>query len=58
MLGLRKEHDLAAGTDRVHGGADEGIAADGEDYGVGAAAFGFGKDALDHVFRAGMDWIA
>jgi hypothetical protein len=50
VLGLGEEHHFAAGAHGVHGGADEGVAADGENDDVGAAAIGGCAGALDHVF--------
>src|SRR5208337_4526125 len=48
---------FAAGTGCVHGSADERVAPDGQDDGVGAAVIGLGKDSFDYVFLAGVNGI-
>ena len=57
MLGGGEEEDAAAGARGVHGGADEGVAADGEDDGVGSAAFALAVRGGDYVFFAGVDGV-
>ena len=54
MLGLSEQHDLAPGAGGGHRGADQGVAADGEDDGVRAAAVSFGARARDDVLGLGV----
>ena len=55
MLGLGKEHHLAAGTGRSHCGLDERRAANSQDHGVRAAAFRGSENSPVEVFRTGMN---
>ena len=57
VLGLRKQHDLAAAACRVHGGFDKGVSADSEDDGIRAPAICLRQDAFDDIFAAGMNGI-
>jgi len=49
MLGLGKEHYLAAAAHRCHGGLDERIDAHGQNHRIRAAALGCRECALGYV---------
>ena len=49
VLRLREQQNPATGTGRIHRGANQGVAADRENYRVSAAPFGQLADTLNHV---------
>ncbi len=55
--GSGQKHNFAAATRCIHGGFDEGVAADGKDNGICTAAIRFGQNAFYDIFAAGMNWI-
>jgi len=55
VLGGGEEQNAAAGAGSIHGGLDEGVAADGDDDGIGAPAFAFAMGDGDHILFAGID---
>ena len=57
MLGLGKEHHLAAGAHRVHCGLNERIDAHGQDHGICSAAIRGCTDAINHAFSSGLNGL-
>ena len=55
VLGLSKEHYLAAGANSGHGGFDERIDTHCQNHYIRTSAFSGGQCALDYVFRACVD---
>ncbi len=49
VLRLRKQQYPSTGTGRIHRGANQGVAADRENYRIGATPLGQFADALDYV---------
>jgi len=54
VLSCGEEENAAAGAGGVHRGADERVAGDGENDGIGSAAFAGVVSGGDNVFAAGV----
>jgi len=55
MLRLRKKQYPATGTGRIHRGTNQGVAADCENYRIGATPLGQLADALNYVCLRGIN---
>jgi len=49
VLRLSKQQNPTTGTGRIHRGANQSVAADGQDNGIGAASIGQRTDAFHHI---------